>query len=276
MNEHDLTSACKQFRVAPPSQRARGDNGNHGGVSLGASVEFFDFRSYVPGDDLRHIDWAAFGRTGDLTIRRFREEVQPRCDVLLDGSRSMTIDDGRKGDLARELATFFVRSSQGSGRQARLHVLGDSVRRCHDAATADLSGHSSTLFGGGAHMEVPAHGLRVVISDFLSPDSPVPVLRQIAARAAMMVVIRILGPWEAAPDADALWSMHDAESGAELPVGVTERLRRRYIDRIDAIRDSMRGFCASVGAHFVDVCADASISEVLSRDFLPREVVVPA
>lgn len=275
MNEHDVTAACRRYRIAPPRQRARGDAGNHGGIGLGASVEFFDFRTYVPGDDLRHIDWAAFGRTGDLTIRRFREEVQPRCDVLLDGSRSMTIEDGRKGDLARELAAFFVKSAHGTGRRARLHVLGDSVTRCPDVAAARLDGSNSTLFAGG-HVEVPAHGLRVVISDFLSPESPVPVLRQVAARSAMLIVIRVLGPWEAAPDADALWSMHDVESGAELPVGVTERLRQRYLERIDAIRDSLRNFCASVGGHFVDVCADAPVGEVLSRDFLPREVVVPA
>ena len=70
--------------------------------------------------------------------------------------------------------------------------------------------------------------------------------------------------------------MHDAETGAVLPVGITDRLRQRYVERIDSIRDDLRGFCAAVNAHFVDVCADAPVSEILSRDFLPRAVVVPA
>src|SRR5215470_14947673 len=79
------------FRLALPRMPAGGRLGERLGTNAGSSLEFQDYRQYAPGDDLRHVDWAAYARSEILTVRLYREEVAPRIDVVMDNSRSMTV-----------------------------------------------------------------------------------------------------------------------------------------------------------------------------------------
>lgn len=64
-------------------------SGQHRSAYHGYSVEFAEHRQYVPGDDIRHIDWRIFGRNDRLYIKEYEEETNLRCNILLDASRSM-------------------------------------------------------------------------------------------------------------------------------------------------------------------------------------------
>ena len=59
------------------------------GRGTGSSLEFQEYREYVPGDDIRHVDWAAFARSDALMVRLYREEISPRTEILFDASTSM-------------------------------------------------------------------------------------------------------------------------------------------------------------------------------------------
>ena len=67
-----------RYRLALPHLAARGVSGRQLGALAGSSLEFKDHRDYQPGDDLRRIDWNAFGRSDKLTLKLFREEINPR------------------------------------------------------------------------------------------------------------------------------------------------------------------------------------------------------
>ncbi|MCP4701677.1 MAG: DUF58 domain-containing protein, partial [Gammaproteobacteria bacterium] len=125
-NRRLIQEACRHFRLNRDIRQAAGLAGSYPGEGAGSSVEFHEFRRYVPGDDPRHVDWAAYARTGDLTVRLYREEISPHVDILLDVSRSMGLRDGRKPELARELAGFFLESARHDGGSARLGLAGES------------------------------------------------------------------------------------------------------------------------------------------------------
>ena len=63
--------------------------GQHKSPYKGASVEFVEHRQYYPGDEIRHIDWRAYGKTGKYYIKEFEDETNLRCYMLLDASGSM-------------------------------------------------------------------------------------------------------------------------------------------------------------------------------------------
>lgn len=65
--------------------------GQHKSPFKGASVEFVEHRQYYPGDEIRHIDWRAYGKTGKYYVKEFEEETNLRCYLLLDCSGSMEI-----------------------------------------------------------------------------------------------------------------------------------------------------------------------------------------
>ena len=64
-------------------------NGLHRSPYHGFSVEFSEYRQYSPGDDLRYLDWRLYARTDRYYIKRFEDETNLRCYLLLDMSRSM-------------------------------------------------------------------------------------------------------------------------------------------------------------------------------------------
>ena len=85
--------AAAAFRLAMPRTPIGGRIGERLGSGTGSSLEFQDYRPYAPGDDLRHVDWAAYARSELLAVRLYREEVAPRSRP---GARRQPLD-GRDG-----------------------------------------------------------------------------------------------------------------------------------------------------------------------------------
>src|SRR5271170_2493816 len=90
---------CLPFR----SRAWRGTTGSWQGRGQGSSIDFQDHRAYVPGDEPRHINWAAYARTNNYIMKLFREEVSPRLDLVLDASGSMALTPEKE---ARSLELF--------------------------------------------------------------------------------------------------------------------------------------------------------------------------
>jgi uncharacterized protein (DUF58 family) len=80
--------------------------GLHKSPFKGASVEFTEHRQYYPGDEIRHIDWRAYGKTGKYYVKEFEDETNLRCHLLVDGSGSMKYagQSLSKFDYARQMA----------------------------------------------------------------------------------------------------------------------------------------------------------------------------
>src|SRR5690348_5529429 len=73
--------------------------GDHKSPYRGFSVEFVQHREYVPGDDIRHIDWKSYGRSERYTIKQFEQETNLAAHLLLDASRSMLYGEGESNKL---------------------------------------------------------------------------------------------------------------------------------------------------------------------------------
>src|SRR5436309_3922000 len=81
-------------------------SGRHASPHRGSSIEFAEYRKYVPGDDLRRMDWRAYGRSDRFYIKEFEADTNLRCCLVLDTSGSMEFgSDGiTKMDYARRIA----------------------------------------------------------------------------------------------------------------------------------------------------------------------------
>src|SRR5712691_7565692 len=81
-------------------------SGRHSSPHRGSSVEFAEYRKYVPGDDLRRLDWRAYGRTDRFYVKEFEADTNLRCCFVLDTSGSMEFGTPgiTKIEYARKLA----------------------------------------------------------------------------------------------------------------------------------------------------------------------------
>src|SRR4051794_14097653 len=104
-----------RYALGVPKHAPVGLSGSTLGHRAGSSLEFKDHRDYQPGDDLRHIDWSAYARTDVLSVKLYREEVTPHLDVVVDCSKSMTLEGSSKGPATVALAAFFASAARNAG-----------------------------------------------------------------------------------------------------------------------------------------------------------------
>jgi uncharacterized protein (DUF58 family) len=231
--------AARRWRL-PFSHRAwRGAAGSWLGVGAGTSLDFQDHRAYAPGDDPRHIHWAAYARTSQLTMKLYRAEVAPFVDLIVDVSASMTLteDKARRTD---ELVAFCVESADRAAAPCRLHAVqgrslhpiqSDEVRsgRWRERLPA-WAGAAATGTAATAPGPLPwrSGALKVLISDLLFPGDPAVLLGGMAGSAGVAVVFAPAAAGEAELALRGNVELHDCESALRRRQRVDDRLDERY------------------------------------------------
>ena len=115
-----------RYRLGLPP-RAAGGAGTTLGRRAGSSLEFRDYRDYHPGDDLRHVDWNAYARSDQLSVKLYREEVTPHVDLIVDGSRSMALEGSAKEAATLALPAFFATAAANAGHTHAAWLLGERL-----------------------------------------------------------------------------------------------------------------------------------------------------
>ncbi|MGK0289953.1 MAG: hypothetical protein ACI86H_001408 [bacterium] len=275
--QHAAISACQKFILNHNIHNIQGNYGSHLGRGMGNSIEFHDFRDYVPGDDIRHIDWSAYGRSDRLVMKLYREEISPLVEIILDTSHSMSIDDGRKGELALELTHFFRESCRVEGGAQRVYLAGNEFRRLDGDSTEQIqfqSNHSLVLEKPRECLnQLKAGGLRIIISDFMTKNSPEHVIRQLSEKTAQLVVIQVLGPWESNPTEGSFYTLEDSENSEQNHVQVTPETKKSYLKRLHLLQEGIRSACIQSGAIFIEIVAKDHLSKCLSEHFAPLGLV---
>lgn len=228
--------------------------GLHRSPYLGFSLDFAEHRPYMPGDDIRRIDWKLFGRTDRHYIKLFEAETNADFAVLLDVSRSMAYGSHAvtKLDYARFLAAallFF--SNRQRGRvglvtfdervvewvppsmkhfETALHVLD----RAEAGRPGSLQGPMAT-----ATERLKRKGILVVVSDFYEePDAVMHAVLPLRARGHDVIVFHVMDPAELTfPFQDAS-GFEDLETGEQIPV-IPAKLRDEYTRLVRAHLDEL-------------------------------------
>lgn len=243
---------CSGLKLTPPVCPGSFD-GRRTGRQAGGATEFADYRAYREGDELRRVDWRLFARNDQLMVRQFARETDPRCDLILDCSDSMSFY--HKMEAAAGLGAVFARSAASSGFSLHVWALHDEVRKIEPAAdppawelpgTGSRSNPPETL-----NLAAPGffrQGMRILISDLLFEELPEKVLRLLAPGAA--AVIQILGHEELDPALSGLVTLTDPETEEEKGVEAGEELLRRYRNNLENFRRKWEESCSSHQALF--------------------------
>ncbi len=247
----------------------------------GASLEFRDFRDYQPGDDLRRIDWNAFARSDRLTVRIYQEEISPHVDIVLDGSRSMALPLSRKAEAAAGLTALLATAALNSSCTFRTWLAGAGVRELGQACQNpghwpdfefDFAGSVSDSF---VMLPPPwrPHGIRILISDLLWSGDPTGTLRHLAAGAATLVVVQLLGRADSEPPAHGNVTVVDVETGERRELFVDAVMRQSYIEGLNRHKQSWREACRRSGARLVSVEAEEVITTWDMRSLLADRIL---
>ncbi|HWE42808.1 MAG TPA: DUF58 domain-containing protein [Gemmatimonadaceae bacterium] len=265
-------------------------SGLHRSPRKGGAAEFAEHRAYLPGDELRYLDWKVAARTDRLVVKRFEEETNLRATIALDVSRSMrwrgSVARLEKADYAERLtaaiALLFIRQRDAVG----LLRFDDAIRtaippRAREGhwrrIIAGLAEHEgggasagATALARAAHV-VGRRGMIVLVSDLLMDvGETVRATRALRAGGHQVVVLHVMDPAERTLDAgpDALF--RDPETGLEIEAAPAE-VRDAYAATVEAAIAEWRSGLASAGAGYATVMTDEPFGVPLRTAFAARQ-----
>jgi len=244
----------------------------------GQSVEFADFRSYVPGDDLRFIDWNSYARLERLFLKMFLEEEDLHFYAVIDASPSMDFGEPTKVHYAKQLAAALGFVALVRGDRVKIQALGRSAGlaapvlrgrrslwRMLDHLEGLPPGEITSLTDGLKHfcLQNSGKGIVVVISDLMHKDGFEAALRYLLAQDFDIYVVQVLSAEELDPELEGDLRLIDCEDGDVAEVTVTGPLLARYRQTLGALVGSVREFCNRRG-----------ITYLLARNQVPVEQLV--
>jgi uncharacterized protein (DUF58 family) len=259
-------------------------NGLHRSPYHGFSVEFTEYRQYSPGDDTRYLDWRLYARTDRYYLKRFEDETNLRCHLLVDHSRSM--DYGSlgysKSDYVRTLGATLAWFLHGQGDAVGLISFDERVREYLPAR--HRNGHLRQLMlalehkpeGRETNLGEPLRrvaelarkrGLIVLLSDLLTPlDELERSLARLTAAGHEVVLFQVLDPNELAFEFQRPVLFQDLESRQDVYVDPAA-LRSDYQRRLAGHCRDAEAICQKLGAAFHRVVTDRPL-ELALVDFL--------
>ena len=240
------------LRLAVRGRAAGGAGGSRRSRQTGSSAEFSDYREYIPGDDIRRIDWNAMARFDKVFLKLFMEEQESAVTVLLDGSASM----GEKWEAARQAAEAVGYLALTGGDRLRVICLQADGNRISPPmsgrqAYARLEQFLDTCAPRGAgnltESVMRAEGLRkglcFLISDCYAEDGIGTALDSLRYRRQECAVIQVMSAFELNPELDGAVKLTDSESGESVDLLADREALENYRGTLASFLDVVRETC---------------------------------
>jgi len=242
--------------------------GLHKSPNRGFSVEFSEHREYVPGDELRHLDWRALARSGRHYIKLFEQETNLRAMLVLDASKSMNF--GNKLDFAKHLAAcvaYVLANQQDSvglftaDAKEPLHLEPSSspahIDRLFRSLETIQPGNQSTL-PAQLHTlseQLPRRSVVFIVSDLWTDENELRrSLQHLRRKKHHVIMLHLIDQREVELPFSNHVRLEDLETGEAIDADL-ESLRDSYRENIDAYFAKVRRSCAesSVDYHRIEV-----------------------
>ena len=260
--------------------------GGHKSRAYGSTVEFADFREYVPGDDIRRLDWNIYSRFEKYIIKLFTDERKLSNHIYIDCSESMQNGEPEKAELALKLAAAFgYLSVTAMDRVAyRLMANGRCRELCGYVAGTDgfydaAARLSDAEFAGDTDIEAAIrscpdpgydNGVSVIISDFLTESEWKKAVDFLLHRKRDVLLVQILSPEEVDPDVIGKTQMIDSEAEGEedarnTKMDVNRIAMEAYKQAMQDYLHEIRDFCKSRGVGYMCINSNDKIEDILFK-----------
>lgn len=268
-------------------------SGRHRSPTRGSSLEFSEYRKYVPGDDTRRLDWRAWGRSDRFYIKEYEADTNLRLCLIVDISGSMnygpdgTTQPGKtKLDYARSLAGTLAYLAAGQGDAVGLYCAGQEFKReirpKRSAAhlklvldeLGDMKADGVTGLPAALHKaaeKIAQRALVVIISDlFIDPEELRSCFQHLRFRKHDVAVFHLLEKSEVDFDFDRPVRFVDLEGAPPMLVDPT-MIARQYRAAVQTYLENLKKIVRDSAVDYHRVSVEEHYAEVLARFLLARK-----
>jgi uncharacterized protein (DUF58 family) len=260
-------------------------SGLHRSPHKGFSVEFKEHRQYVPGDEIRDIDWKLYGKTDRLFIREYEEETNLRCTILLDSSGSMGYSGSRSNGITKHdyairtaaclsymllqqqdsvgLVTFDNRVRNYIPTRARpkhMQVIVDQLAKTKPELETELGDVFREIV-----TRIPRRGLVIILSDlFGDVEHLMKALAHFRHAKHEMIIFQIWDPDELDFPFRQWTQFASLEAADRQHLVDPAQIRRAYLQKLEQFREQLANGCSRHRINLVPMTTDQPYSDALA------------
>ena len=276
----ELLRKLDQIEILTRKQFAGRVRGEQRSTRKGNSLEFADYRSYVQGDDLRHIDWKIYARLDKVFLKLFMEEEDLFVHLLLDSSHSMGIGNPDKFLYARRLVAAISYIALAANHRVSIYPFSASLRESFPSTRG--RGQISRVLdyleklrpdGGTNSLEgmrlfrrrILGSGVVFIISDLLDKSGVEEALKLMLSGKYEVVVFHVLSPEEEEVPWEGDWRVVDVEDGESVSVSLGSAFKEQYAETVKQFRGEHKAICRRLGFHYIPVRTDFPVEVLLTE-----------
>lgn len=255
--------------------------GHHRSPFRGSSSEFAQHREYVPGDDVRRLDWQVFARTNRLVVKEFVEETTLSCHLLVDASESMAFGslDWTKFDYARWCAAALAHLVLSQRDTAGLVLFDEKERTKVPPSNGEIQNKSILDALEGAVPEGPTgvgtvlgwlgerlsrRGIVMVFSDFFDETAAIlDGVRRLVHGGHEPVLVQVLDPLEVTFEIDRLVRLDGLEGAGQKKID-PKSLKAAYKEELERHNRELARQARALSVDWLSVRTDRPVDAVLS------------
>ena len=289
--DSEFFSRLNRMKMMTKMRLNVGMGGQRKSTAKGSSVEFSDFREYIPGDDIRRIDWNVYGRMDKLFVKQFMEEKEGLFHVIVDCSKSMDFGEKKKSVFARQIAgmvTYMILSNLDRVYLTALHnkkadtTKGMTGRQAFSKILNQLEAMEfygeTNLYEALKTMPFKHRGVVVLISDFLRIENSKneveelekgeyieQILRYLCFHKQEVILIQVLSKEEEFPLSEGTLELIDSETEEKMKVTITSKLLKQYETSLKQLKNNINRLSKKYQVNYISVTTEENIESVIYK-----------
>lgn len=287
LTDPKLFMAMKNLQLAARNTVDNFLPGIHKSYAKGAGMEFSQYRSYEPGDDLRNLDWKLFARSDRYYIRESETETNLSVKLLIDASASMNHEDKSfsKIEYARYLAASLAYLALSQGDTVGLYVFENNqlfslpsrndqqhlARICFQLENIQPAGNFTEPVHYKSVLNISGKELIIFITDFYEQHEEITTLLQsLSTQKSEVIVFHLLAENEARPDFAGFTSLEDLETGQTIKIDSVSD-RQAYQQRLESYISHIKTNLLNRNISYQLLTMDKPLDKALQQFLLTRK-----
>ena len=276
MIDLDYLEELERFQLALKRNASSMQSGEHKSPQTGQGMVFKDHKEYIPGDDIRKIDWKAYARTKDFFVKRFEEERRLNIHILLDRSSSMDYGNVNKYEFSAKLGLGVAKMSMNTNDKFNYSVFSETLTslssgRRNNNISELVEVLNNTRKTPESKIEdciteysnrIQNESAVVIFSDFLADPERIEAGLE-SLTHTKPVVVNVLDSSELDPDFEGDKILKDPESSSKLRTFLSKRTRESYRDKMESHVQELEEISRRNGAEFVQASTEDDVFQVL-------------
>lgn len=278
MIDLEFLEELEHFQLALKKNASEVNQGEQKSQKSGQGMIFKDHKEYIPGDDIRKIDWKAYARTKDFYVKRFEEERRLNIHILLDRSSSMDYGNQNKYEFAAKLGLGVAKMSLNTNDRYSFSVFSETLtnlssgrRNTNVTELIDILNDMPKTPESKIEKSITEYSKRIenesaviILSDFLADTENIE--KGLASlKHTTPVVVNVMDETELNPDFSGDKILKDPESSSKIRTFFSKRTKNRYRHRLENHIDELEEVSRKNGAGFVNASTSDDIFEVLLK-----------